>query len=385
MTRPIIPRMTTRAPELDRPFPAVGVPPPRARIYSHSGPLGLEAGGVLQDPIAAFETWGELDDDRGNAVLVVTGLSPSSHAASHEPGDEPGWWERMIGAGRPIDTDRWFVICANVLGGCHGSTGPSAPDPATGEPYGMRFPFVTLRDLATFQRHLVRSLGIQRLHAACGGSLGGMIALEYAASFPHEVGRVCAMNASGKTYPFAIALHHLQRRAILADPAWLQGDYYAVGQPAAGLALARGIGTVSYRSAAEFERRFGRAWQDGEPLTPGGLFEVESYVSHQAAKYPVTYDANTYLFLSWAMDSHDLGRGRGSFEEGAGGIRADVVLVGTPSDLLTPTWEQAELLAALQRAGREASLFSIDVDTGHDSFLIAVAEFGAPLRQLLES
>ena len=370
-------------PEVERAWPAVGRPPPRARLYPHPGLLELEAGGTLAEPVAAYETWGELDARRANAVLVVTGLSPSSHAAAHDAGDEPGWWEGMVGAGRFLDTERWFVICANLLGGCHGTTGPSSIDAASGEPFAMRFPFLTLRDMAAFQRHLVRSLGIERLHAVVGGSLGGMVALEYAACFPGEVERVCAMNASGKTYPFGIAVHRLQRKAILNDPAWRGGDYYAVGQPAAGLSLAREIGTLSYRSAAEFERRFGRALRHGPALSPGALYEVESYIAHQGAKYPLTYDANTYLYLSWAMDSHDLGRGRGSFEAGAARIEAEVLLVGTTSDLLTPTWEQAELLAALQAAGREASLVVVDVETGHDSFLIAIPEFGAPLRQLL--
>jgi len=373
-----------RPTELEGALPVVGLPPRHARIYGYPGTLVLEGGGRLAEPVAAFETWGELDGERSNAVLVVTGLSPSSHAASHGGGDEPGWWEEMVGPGRPLDTDRWFVICANVLGGCHGTTGPSSRDPATGAPYGMRFPFITLRDIAAFQREVVRALGVERLYAVTGGSLGGMIALEYAACFPSEVGRVCAMNASGKTYPFAIAMHRLQRKAIFNDPAWRQGDYYGTGQPAAGLSLAREIGTVSYRSAPEFERRFGRAWKEGEPLTPGGLFEVESYVGYQGAKYPITYDANTYILLSWAMDTHDLGRGRGSFPQGAGRIEAEVVLVGTPSDLLTPTWEQAELLAALQAAGRDADLVAVDADTGHDSFLIAIPEFGTALRQLLE-
>ncbi len=366
------------------PVATTGIAPPRARFYHHPGVFELEGGGRLVEPVAAYETWGELAADRSNAVLICTGLSPSSHAASHAPHDEPGWWERMMGPGRPLDTNRWFVICSNVLGGCHGSTGPSSINPDTGEPFGMRFPFLTLRDIAGFQRHLVRSLGIERLHSVTGGSLGGMIALEYAACFPGEVARVCAMNASGKTYPFAIVIHRLQRKAVFNDPAWRQGDYYAVGQPAAGLSLAREIGTVSYRSAAEFERRFGRAWKEGDPFSPGGMFEVESYVAHQGAKYPLTYDANTYLYLSWAMDTHDLGRARGSFAEGVARIQAEVVLVGTHSDLLTPTWEQAELLAALQAAGRDASLVVIDTDAGHDSFLISVNEFGAPLRQLLE-
>lgn len=371
--------------DLSAALPAAGSLPRHARIYNHPGFLTLEGGGRLVEPVAAFETWGELDGEGANAVLVLTGLSPSSHAASHGQGDEPGWWERMVGPGKALDTDRWFVICANILGGCHGSTGPSSPDPATGKPYGMRFPFITLRDVAAFQRHLVRSLGIDRLHAAVGGSLGGMLALEYAASFPGEIARVCAMNASGKTYPFAIAFHRVQRKAIFNDPAWLQGDYYGRGQPAAGLSLAREIGTLTYRSAAEFERRFGRAWRHGEPLTPGGLFEVESYVGYQGARYPLTYDANTYIYLSWAMDTHDLGRGRGSFTAGVARIEAEVALVGASSDLLSPTWEQAELLAALQAAGREASLTVVDVDTGHDSFLVAIDEFGTPLRQLLGS
>jgi homoserine O-acetyltransferase len=367
-------------------WPGAPLPPPSTtRFHRHEGAFRLESGAVLCDPVAAYETWGRLDEGRSNAVLVLTGLSPSSHAASHGPDDDPGWWEAMIGPGRFLDTDRWFVICSNVLGGCHGTTGPSSIDPERDAPYGMRFPFLTLRDIAAFQREVVRALGVERLHCATGGSLGGMVALEYAASFPDGVARVCAMNASGRTYPFAIALHHLQRKAVFNDPAWRQGDYYDVAQPAAGLSLARSIGTLSYRSAREFERRFGRAWKEGAPLSYGGLFQIESYVAYQGAKYPITYDANTYLVLSWAMDSHDLGRGRGSFAEGVARIRADTLLVGAVSDLLTPPWEQAELEEALHAAGRRVRRVEVDVDTGHDSFLIAIDRFGGELRRLLEA
>jgi homoserine O-acetyltransferase len=358
---------------------------PHRQHWTYAGAFATESGGVIERPVTAYETWGELDAERANAVLLTTGLSPSAHAARHGPDDEPGWWEEMVGPGKAIDTDRWFVVCANVLGGCHGSTGPSSTNPSTGRPYGLDFPLVTLRDMMRLQQVLLEDLGVERLHAAIGSSMGGMLTLEYATLFPDGLERLIAISASGMSHPFAIALRRVQRRAVMLDPAWRGGDYYAQGQPAAGLSLAREIGTITYRSDLEWTRRFGRAWRDGDLFAFDGRFEVESYLQHQGEKYPQTYDANTYLYLSRAMDLHDLGRGRGGLAAAVERITALTLLVGVETDVLIPPFEIEELAAAFAAAGRPAEVRMLDLDTGHDSFLIHPDAFGIPIRTHLVS
>ena len=355
---------------------------PHRRHWTHPGSFETESGRFIERPVTAYETWGEHRGD--NAVLLTTGLSPSAHAARHGPDDAPGWWEEMVGPGRALDTDRWFVVCANVLGGCHGSTGPSSTDPATGRPYALRFPVVTLRDMMRLQHELLGALGVERLHAVIGSSMGGMLALEYATLFPGFVARLIAISASGMTHPFAIALRRVQRRAVTLDPAWRGGSYYDHGQPAEGLSLARELGTITYRSDREWTRRFGRAWQDGELFSLDGRFEVESYLEHQGAKYPLAYDANTYLYLSRAMDLHDLGRGRGGLVEAVSRITAKTLLVGVTTDVLIPPFEMVELDDAFTAAGRPAELLVLDLDTGHDSFLLHPETFGPPVRSFLD-
>jgi homoserine O-acetyltransferase len=356
---------------------------PHRQTWTYPGSFQLESGRSVDRPATAFETWGE---PRGeNVILLTTGLSPSAHAARHEPEDEPGWWEDMLGPGKPIDTDRWFVVCCNVLGGCHGSTGPASMDPATGEPYALDFPIVTLRDMMRLQRELLDTLGVGRLRAVVGSSMGGMLALEYGAMFPDSVDRVIAISASGKTHPFAIALRHVQRRAVMLDPAWRGGRYYGHGQPAAGLSLAREIGTITYRSDVEWTSRFDRRWQDGDPFDFSGRFEIESYLEHQGEKYPLSYDANSYLYLSRAMDLHDLGRERGGLVEGVRRIRARTLLIGVTTDVLIPVSEVHELSDAFVAAGGQGELLVLDIDTGHDSFLIHPDAFGPPITAHLES
>lgn len=351
------------------------------RAWTYPRTFDLESGRSIDSPVTAFETWGEREDD--NVILLTTGLSPSAHAARHDPADTPGWWEEMVGPGKPIDTDRWFVVCCNVLGGCHGSTGPSSTDPATGAPYALDFPIVTLRDMMRLQNELLQHLGIERLHAVIGSSMGGMLALEYAALFPDRVGRLIAISASGMTHPFAIALRYVQRRAVMLDPAWRSGRYYDVGQPFGGLSLAREIGTITYRSDVEWTNRFGRAWREGDPYEFSGRFEIESYLRHQGEKYPRTYDANSYLYLSRAMDLHDLGRGRGGLVGGAARIRARTMLIGVTTDVLIPLFEIDELADAFVQAGNPAELLVLDIETGHDSFLLHPDAFGPPVAEFL--
>lgn len=343
----------------------------------------MESGRSIERPVTAFETWGEPRGD--NAILLTTGLSPSAHAARHGPEDDPGWWEEMVGPGKPIDTERWFVVCCNVLGGCHGSTGPSSPDPKTGQPYALDFPIVTLRDMMRLQHELLAHLSVERLHAVIGSSMGGMLALEFAALFPEAVDRLIAISASGMTHPFAIALRHVQRRAVMLDPAWRGGRYYDEGQPAAGLSLAREIGTITYRSDIEWTNRFGRAWQSGDLFDFSGRFEIESYLQHQGEKYPQSYDANSYLYLSRAMDLHDLGRGRGGLIEGVRRIRSRTLLIGVTTDVLIPVFEIDELAEAFVQTGNPAELHVLDIETGHDSFLIHPDAFGPPIAEFLGS
>lgn len=356
---------------------------PHRQSWTLPGAFELESGRSITRPVTAFETWGEPRGD--NAILLTTGLSPSAHAARHDPDDEPGWWEDMLGPGKPIDTTRWFVVCCNVLGGCHGSTGPSSPDPATGEPYAVDFPVVTLRDMMRLQHELLTHLGVSRLHAVIGSSMGGMLALEYAALFPDGVDRLVAISASGLTHPFAIALRHVQRRAVMLDPSWRGGRYYGHGQPAAGLSLAREIGTITYRSDVEWTRRFGREWRGGDPFDLAGQFEIESYLEHQGEKYPRSYDANSYLYLSRAMDLHDLGRDRGGLVEGVARIRALSLVIGVTTDVLIPLFEVRELADAFEAAGHPAEFLVLDIETGHDSFLIHPDVFGPPIARHLGS
>ncbi|MGH7556708.1 MAG: homoserine O-acetyltransferase MetX [Gemmatimonadota bacterium] len=357
---------------------------PFRRHWTYPGPFETESGTAIESPVTAYETWGQPVDGGANAILLTTGLSPSAHAASHGPEDEPGWWEDMVGPGKALDTGRRFVICCNVLGGCHGTTGPSSIDPATGGPYALDFPVVTMRDMVRLQRALLDHLGVDRHHAVIGSSMGGMLALEYATIFPDRVERLVAISASGMTHPFAIALRRVQRRAVMLDPEWRKGRYYGHGGPAGGLSLAREIGTITYRSDLEWTRRFGREWRDGEPLSLDGRFEVESYVEHQGEKYAQVYDANSYLYLSRAMDLHDLGRDRGGLQAAVSRIRARTLLIGIETDVLIPPFEIHELADAFAGAGHPAELLMLDLDTGHDSFLIHPEVFTPLVRYHLE-
>lgn len=321
-----------------------------ARAFRVPGPFPLESGAVLPDVIVGYRTWGRLDRRRSNAVLVCHALTGSA--------DVDAWWPDLLGSGRSLDPTRDFVVCSNVLGSCYGTTGPSSPGP-DGRAWGADFPPVTIRDMVRLQGALLDALGIGRLRLVIGGSLGGMQALEWAVTYPERVEAAVLVATSGRHSAWCIAWSEAQRQAIFADPRWRGGRYPASSPPAAGLAAARMMAMVSYRSRASFEARHGRARHGSE------AFAIESYLRHQGRKLVDRFDARSYVTLTRAMDGHDVARGRGDYGSVLGRVRAPVLVVGIESDVLYPLAEQEELAACLPNA-RLARLASPD---GHDGFL----------------
>lgn len=369
------------------------------RFMRLPGPWRLELGGVLEYVDVAYETYGRLNAAGDNAVLVCHALTGDSHPASHHPGDRPGWWEGMIGPGRYLDTDRWFVVCSNVLGGCAGSTGAASPHPEDGRPYGLRFPLVTVGDMVRVQRRLLEALGVRRLALVVGGSLGGMQALEWGVAAPDLVERVVAMGAPWASSPQAIAWNEIGRHAIMTDPDWAGGLYNGRG-PARGLAVARMLAMISYRSWEDFARRFGRARpapgedpvarRAGDYATrlPEGhpfrlQFEIESYLHYQGEKLVRRFDANAYLYLTRAMDLFDLGvHGDGAWERvRRAGVRFTVV--GIDTDLLYPAEEVRDLHAQLRARDVDAVYREITSPHGHDAFLLDIEQAGDVIREAL--
>ena len=343
-----------------------------------------EWGGLLPEITLAYETWGTLSPARDNAVLLLTGLSASSHAASHAGNPSPGWWESFIGPGAAIDTDRFFVVCANLLGGCYGSTGPMSPNPKTGQPWATDFPIVTVRDMVRSQLLLLDHLGIERLHAAVGSSLGGMLSLDLAACAPERVRRIASISAALRSYPQSIAIRFVQRQALMADPDWRGGLYYGHSFPHKGQRVAREIGTITYRSGPEWQERFGRRRTgDGVP-TLDEDFQVESYLAYQGEKFCLQYDANSYLYISKAMDLFDLLDDAPDDGPRIDRIRCPALVVGVTSDMLFPVWQQRELAEALDKRGNPVSYVELDAPYGHDTFLIDRERVGGAVRAHLE-
>ncbi|KAF2715117.1 homoserine O-acetyltransferas-like protein [Pleomassaria siparia CBS 279.74] len=272
-------------------------------------PILLDWGGVLPEFDVAYEAWGTLSEEKDNAILLHTGLSASSHAHSTEANPQPGWWEKFIGPGKPLDTDKYFVICTNVIGGCYGSTGPSSIDPANGERYATRFPILTMEDMVRAQFRLLDNLGIEKLYASVGSSMGGMQSLAAGVLFPDRVSRVVSISGCARSHPYSIAMRHTQRQVLMMDPNWARGFYYGRVPPHGGMKLAREIATVTYRSGPEWEQRFGRRRAD--PSRPPALcpdFLIETYLDHAGEKFCLEYDPNSLLYVSKAMDLFDLGQ-----------------------------------------------------------------------------
>jgi homoserine O-acetyltransferase len=348
-----------------------GDPPGRRKFATlfADRPLALRAGGVLSPVTVAYETWGTLNADASNALLVLHALSLDSHAAGPvEPGHgQLGWWNALIGAGRPIDTDRFFVVCPNVLGGCQGTTGPSSTDPTTGRPYGSRFPVTTIRDQVDVEAALADHLGIARWFSVIGGSMGGQRAIEWAVEYRERVPRAVIIACGAAATAEQIALCSLQIRAIEADPRFNGGDYYESAEgPWRGMSIARGIGQVSYRSELELAQRFNRGHQNDEHPFEGGLYTIESYLEYHGEKLAHRFDANTYIVLSRAMNHHDVGRGRGGIADALARVTGDVTIAGISSDGLYPLRLQHELADLIPRNKGVEVINSI---VGHDGFL----------------
>jgi homoserine O-acetyltransferase len=352
-------------------------PPPGVRSLTLpvAGGFVFEYGGRLPEVTVAYETWGSLDGGRTNAILVLHALTGDSHAAGPAGPGHPtaGWWDGLIGPGRVIDTDRYFVVCPNVLGGCRGTTGPASGSP-DGPRYGSRFPLITIRDQVAVEAHLADHLGIGEWACVVGGSMGGMRVLEWCIGHPERVRRAVVLAVGAAASAEQIALCSLQLRAIRGDPAFAGGDYYDSGsRPVDGLALARGIGQVSYRTADELQARFGRRAQTDEEPERGGRFAVESYLQYQGDKLAQRFDPNSYVVLSEAMNHHDVGRGRGGTASALGRVQAEVTVAGIASDRLYPLALQQELWQLLPG---DRPLTVIASDSGHDGFLLEVEQVG---------
>ncbi len=350
-------------------------------------PLRLYRGGVLHSARSAYESWGQLNEARDNAVLLFTGLSPAAHAASNERDSSPGWWQRMIGPGLAIDTERYFVVCVNSLGSCFGSTGAASIDPATGQAYRLNFPEVAVEDIALAGYETVRALGIERLACVMGASLGGMSVTAFATQFPTAARRLISISGTPAASPFAIALRSVQREAIMRDPDWMDGQYAFDRAPRNGLTVARKLGTITYRSAAEWRLRFAR-----KPLTEGGAgpaafrprFAVEGYLRAQAERFIRVFDANCYLYLSSAMDRFDLAEHGGSFSSALSAVRAEGVLViGVESDFLFPIGEQAAIAEAFRASATPVRFARLPSLEGHDAFLVDIPRFDTEIRAFL--
>ncbi|MSP68598.1 MAG: homoserine O-acetyltransferase [Alphaproteobacteria bacterium] len=352
-------------------------------------PLRLDSGAVLAPITIAYKTYGRLNRDRSNAILICHALTGDQYVLGPHPvTDKPGWWETMVGPGMPLDTERYFIICPNVLGGCMGTTGPAHDDPITGRPYGLTFPVITIRDMVRVQALVVDSLGIGDLFCVIGGSMGGMLVLEWATTLKERVFSAVPIAASVRHSAQNIAFHEVGRQAIMADPDWCGGEYQRTGRrPERGLAVARMAAHITYLSEAALHRKFGRRLQNREQLSFAFAdpdFQVESYLRHQGSSFVERFDANSYLYISRAMDYFDLAADHGGTLTAAlQGSRARFCVVSFSSDWLFPTAESREIVRALNAIAGNVSFVEIASDKGHDAFLLDEPEFFATITGFL--
>jgi len=365
-------------------------PPVGSRFHALSSPFPMKRGGSLVGAHVAYETWGKLAADASNAILIVTGLSPDAHAASNADNPANGWWEPMLGPGKPIDTDRWFVICVNSLGSCKGSTGPASLDPATGKTYRLSFPELSIEDVANAAAEVVRALGITQLACLIGNSMGGMTALAVLLQHPGIARSHINISGSARALPFSIAIRSLQREAIRLDPAWNSGDYDEVHYPESGMRMARKLGVITYRSALEWDGRFGRVRLDSDQTDedPFGLeFQVESYLEGHARRFVRHFDPNCYLYLGRSMDWFDLAEyADGDVLAGLAKIRVERALaIGANTDILFPVEQQQQIADGLRAGGADAQFIGMDSPQGHDAFLVDYDRFGPAVAQFLQA
>lgn len=362
--------------------------PVAGRKFAFLGEFGFEQGGAIPVLRLAYETWGELSPQRDNAILICHALTGDAHVEGDAGPGQPtaGWWPGLIGPGRPLDTDRWFVVASNMLGGCQGSSGPASLD-RRGREYGASWPPTTIRDQVAAQAKLADHLGIERFAAVIGGSMGGMHALEWAISRPERVARLAVLAAPPVLDARNIAENTLQADAIRLDPAWQDGDYYdepTGGGPWRGLALARRLAMLNYRSHSELEDRFGRSWQSSRsPAVDDGRYSVESYLDFHGNRFTRRFDANSYIALVEAMSSHDVGRGRGDVDTALASIACPTLALGVTTDLLFPLETQHRIARAVPASITGDEAMTLDSPFGHDGFLIEIADVGEAIERLL--
>jgi homoserine O-acetyltransferase len=337
--------------------------------------LILESGEKLGPVTVAYETYGRLNDQRSNAILILHALSGDAHAAGFHKGDEkPGWWDDMIGPGKAFDTDKYFMICSNVLGGCRGTTGPSSVNPRTGKPYGLDFPIISISDMVNVQKHLIDHLEIDRLLSVAGGSMGGMQALEWLTAHPGRLNSGIVIATATKHSPQQIAFHEVGRQAIMADPLWKDGHYYGGHSPAKGLAVARMVGHITYMSDVSMAEKFGRRLShNGKPRKFSVDFEVEEYLHNRGDHFVKRFDANSYLYITRAIDSFDASKGK-NLHEVFNETKAKVLVLAFKSDWLYPASQSKEIVKACKWAGIDTTYCEIDSTYGHDAFLLEVEE-----------
>ncbi|MDX2149554.1 MAG: homoserine O-acetyltransferase [Bryobacteraceae bacterium] len=348
--------------------------------------LSLDCGVTLAPVDCAYETYGKLNPARTNAILIVHAFSGDAHAATAGPDARPGWWDEMIGPGKAFDTDRYFVICSNVLGGCRGTTGPGSLNPATGCPYAMAFPVITIGDMVRLQKKLIDHLGIPKLLTVAGGSMGGMQALQWAVAWPDNVASVMPIASTARHSAQQIAFNEVGRQAIMADPDWNGGDYYGKKPPGRGLAVARMVGHITYMSDDSMREKFGRRLRDREKF---GFdfevdFEVESYLRYRGGQFVDRFDANSYLYITKAMDYFDVTNGQCSLAAALEKVTARVLVISFTSDWLYPSYQSLEIVNALRSRNRDVAYCELSSSYGHDAFLVEVAEQTAVVRGFLD-
>jgi homoserine O-acetyltransferase len=355
---------------------------------AHFESISLDSGATLSPVEVAYETYGQLDATRGNAILITHAFTGDAHAAgiSHE-GGKPGWWDNMIGPGKAFDTDRYFVVCSNVLGGCQGTTGPGSLNPATGKPWAMGFPVITIRDMVRLQRMLIGHLGIPKLLCVAGGSMGGMQALEWAVSYPEMVRSVIPIATTWRHSAQQIAFNEVGRQAIMADPDWAKGEYYETKPPARGLSVARMVGHITYMSDESMREKFGRRLREKEKFgfDFGVDFEVESYLRYRGNQFVSRFDANSYLYITKAEDYFDLTNGTGRLADAFQTVDTRFLVISFTSDWLYPSYQSQEIVRVLRRFNGDVAYCDLPSNYGHDAFLVDIAEQTEIVRGFLNS
>ncbi|MEO7649534.1 MAG: homoserine O-acetyltransferase [Bryobacteraceae bacterium] len=349
--------------------------------------ISLDSGAALSPVEVAYETYGSLNEARSNAILVMHAFSGDAHAAGIGHDGKPGWWDNMIGPGKGFDTNKYFVICSNVLGGCRGTTGPGSVNPATGCPYAMSFPVITIGDMVRLQKKLIEHLGIRRLLAVTGGSMGGMQALEWAVSYPESVVAAIPIATTARHSAQQIAFNEVGRQAIIADPDWNEGNYYQGKPPARGLAVARMVGHITYMSDDSMREKFGRRLRSKDKF---GFdfsvdFEVESYLRYRGSEFVNRFDANSYLYITKAMDYFDLTNVHGSLTGAIEQVKSRFLVISFSSDWLYPSYQSLEIVKALRRRNLDVAYCELASNYGHDAFLVDIAEQTDLVRGFLAS